>query len=58
MYVYVYIYIPLCIYPFWGEGYEHQQAFWVHLSKGYVNDVKGVCTSTPGLKRRIADPHV
>ena len=25
------IYIPL-----WGEGYEHQRAFWVHLPKGYV----------------------
>ena len=34
------------IYPFWGEGYKHQQAFWVLLSKGYV---KGVCTNTPGL---------
>ena len=25
-----------CIYRFWGEGYEHQQASWVALSKGYV----------------------
>ena len=32
---------------FWGEGYEHQEAFWVHLSKGYV---KGVCTSNHGLR--------
>ena len=32
------------IYPFWGEGYEHQQAFWVHLSKGYAI---GVCTLAP-----------
>ena len=37
--------------PFWGEGYEHQQAFWVHLSKGYV---KGVCTSTPGIRMQIS----
>ena len=46
----------LCSYPlaslvsnslykgFWGEGYEHQQANWVHFSKGYVN---GVCTLAP-----------
>ena len=23
-------------YPLWGEGYEHPQAFWVHLPKGNV----------------------
>ena len=32
------------IYPFWGEGCEHQQAFRVRFPKGYV---KGVCTLAP-----------
>ena len=30
--------------PFGGEGYEDQQAFWVHLPKNFV---KGGRTSTP-----------